>query len=66
MLTLAEKKTTFPSISSLIGRPFSIFRQKMDSPNPSEMEIKVLIFAPTILFTVVKKNSLRGKGKIYP
>ena len=44
---LAGKKTTFPSISSLIGRAFSILRPKMDRPNPSEMDIKVSIPAPT-------------------
>ena len=41
------KRTTFPSISSIIGRAFSIFRQKMDGPNPSEKDIKVSIPAPT-------------------
>ena len=41
------KKTTFPSIDSLMGRVLSIFRQKMDGPNPSEMDIKVFIPAPT-------------------
>ena len=30
-----------------MGRAFSIFRQKMDGPNPSEMDIKVSIPAPT-------------------
>ena len=49
------KQTTFSSISSLIGRAFSIFRQKMDGPNPSRMDIKVFINAPTFLFTVLKK-----------
>ena len=48
------KKTTLPSISSLIGRAFSIFRQKMDGPNPSEMDIKVFIPAATPLFTVIQ------------
>ena len=48
MPTLAgRKKTTFPSISSLIGREFSVFRKKMDGPNLSEMDIKVSIPAPT-------------------
>ena len=41
------KQTTFPSISSIIGRAFSIFRQKMDGPNPSEVDIEVFIPAPT-------------------
>ena len=48
MLTLAEKKTTFPSIFSLIGRAFSTFRQKMDEPNPSRMDIKVLF--PALIY----------------
>ena len=38
---------TFPSIYFLIGRVLSIFRRKMDGRNPSEMDIKVLIPAPT-------------------
>ena len=37
----------FPSISSLIGRVLSIFRQKMEGPNPSELDIKVFNPAPT-------------------
>ena len=32
---------------SPIGRAFSIFRQKIDGPNPSEMHIKVFIPALT-------------------
>ena len=54
MPTLAEKKTTFPSISSLIGRAFSMFRQKMDGRNPLEMDIEVFNPAATFLFTVLK------------
>ena len=42
-----RKKTTFPSISSITVRAFSIFRKKMDGTNPSEVEIKVFIPAPT-------------------
>ena len=38
---------TFPSIPSLIRRVFSIFRRKMDGPNPSELDINVLIPAAT-------------------
>ena len=57
------KKTTLPSISSLIERAFSIFRQKMDGPNPSELDIKVSIPAPTLLFTVLQKYSVNGKRK---
>ena len=37
-----------------MGRAFSIFWQKMDGSNPSEMGIKVFIPAPTFLFTVLK------------
>ena len=40
---------TFPYISSLMGRVFSISRRKMDGPNPSKMDIKLLIPAPTFL-----------------
>ena len=41
-------------MSSLKRSATSIFRQKMDSPNPSEMDIKVFIPAPTFSFTVSK------------
>ena len=47
MPTLAGKKQTSQSISSLIGRAFSIFRQKKDGPNSSEMDIKLFIPTPT-------------------
>ena len=40
----------FPSMSSLTGRVLSTFRQKMDGSSPSEMNIKVLIPAPTSHF----------------
>ena len=40
------KWTIFPSISSFIRRAFSIFRQKMDRPNPSETDVIVFIPAP--------------------
>ena len=36
-----------PSISSLTDRVFSIFRQKKVRSDPSEMDIKVVIPAPT-------------------
>ena len=48
MLAMAVNKPTFPSISYLIGRVLSIFRQKIDRLNRSEMDIKVFIPAPTI------------------
>ena len=38
---------TLPSISSLTDRVFSIFRQKEVQSDPSEMDIKVVIPAPT-------------------
>ena len=38
---------TFSSISSLIGCVCSTFRRKKYKPNPSEMDMKVLIPAPT-------------------
>ena len=68
----SEKYTTFPSIASLIGRVLSIFRQKMDGHNPSEIVIKVFIQSATFslqkeqcLFENWKKlnNSLIGKMK---
>ena len=37
---------TFPPVSSLKGCVFPNFWQKMDEPNPSEMNVKVLIPAP--------------------
>ena len=46
MPTLAGKNTS-PSISSFIDRVFSIFRRKKYMSNPSEMDIKVLVPAPT-------------------
>ena len=46
MPTLAGKNT-FPSISSLTDRVFSIFRQKKVRSDPSEKDIKVVIPAPT-------------------
>ena len=60
-----EKKTAFPSISSLIGRAFSIFRQKMDGPSPSEKDIKVSIPAPKLLFTVLQKIFPKWKKEKY-
>ena len=63
MPTLAEKKTTFPSISSLIGRAFSILRQKMDVSNLSEIDIKVFIPAPTFCLKSKKVYSINGKRK---
>ena len=44
MLTLAGNNQVFHP--NIIGRAFSIFRQETDSPNPSELEIKVFIAAP--------------------
>ena len=41
------KQTTFPSNFSLIGRAFSIFRQKMDGPNPSALDIEEFVPAAT-------------------
>ena len=38
---------TFPSISSLTDRVFSIFRQKKVRSDPSEMDIKLVTPAPT-------------------
>ena len=48
---------------SLIGRAFSIFRQKMDGLNPSKMDIKVFIPAPTFYLPFKKVYSLNGKRK---
>ena len=38
---------TFPSIPSLTDRVFPIFREKKVRSDPSEMDIKVVIPAPT-------------------
>ena len=47
MPTLWRKINTFPSISSLKDRVFPIFRQEKVRSDPSEMDIKVVIPAPT-------------------
>ena len=47
MPSLPGNKQLLPSISFLIGRAFSIFRKKKDGPNPSDIDIKVSIPAPT-------------------
>ena len=39
----------------LIGRLFSIFRQEFDGPNPSEMDIKMFIPAPTFYLQAKKR-----------
>ena len=44
---LWRKINTFPSISSLTGYVFSIFRREKYEPYPSQMDNKVLIPAPT-------------------
>ena len=64
MPTLAGKKTIFPSISSIIGRAFPTFRQKMDGPNPSEMNIKAFIPAPTCCLQSYYTNFLNWEKKI--
>ena len=35
-----------------MGRAFSIFRQKIDSLEPSEMDIKVFIPVPTFVYSL--------------
>ena len=72
MPTLAGNEQPFhPSLPSQ-DAPFSIFRQKMDGLNLSEMDIKVFIPAPTFFITVLKnifpewekeKGPLVGKKK---
>ena len=57
MPTLMGKKTIFQSISSLI------FRQKMDGPNLSQMDIKVSNPAPTYCLQSKKVISMNGKRK---
>ena len=59
MSTLAGNITPLPSVSSLIGRIISIFRQKLDGLNPSEKQIKVLpILAPTFIYTQIDGYSI--------
>ena len=55
-------------MSSLIGRAFSVFRQKMDGPIPSTMDIKVLIPAPPTFNYNTKKMYApwKDKHKIFP
>ena len=62
MPSVAGKKTTFPFISSLIGRARSIVRQEMDGPNASEMNIKVFIPAPAF-YLHIKKCMLHKRVK---
>ena len=54
MPTLERKTTTFPPISSIIGLISAIFLQKMDGPNPSEMDINLYI--PLLTFCSQNKN----------
>ena len=61
MSTLAGRET-FPSFSSLIGCVLSICRERMDGPNPSEMEIKVLIPVP-IFYKQINVPSIFGEKK---
>ena len=61
-----RKQTTFSSIFSLIGLAFSTFRQKMVGPNPSEMAMKVFIFAPTCCLQFGKCVPYNGKDYICP
>ena len=59
MSTLAGNITPLLSVSFLIGRINSNFRQKLDRLNPSEMDIKVLpILAPTTIYTQVDGYSI--------
>ena len=69
---LWSEKNNFSIHFSLIGRAFSMFRQKLDGPNPSELNIKVLVPAPTIYsqpkYCMIQKweilkKSLIGKMK---
>ena len=55
--------THFPSIYSLIGRVVSMYRPKMDGPNLSEMDIKVLLPAPT--FCLQAEQSIFHNWKDY-
>ena len=56
-----RKIKTFPPIFSLICRLLSILRQKMDEPNPLELDTKVLFTAPKFGLLVHKQ----GKVKIF-
>ena len=42
---------TFKSICFLIRHVFTVFRRKLHGPNPSQMDIKVLIPAQQLYFT---------------
>ena len=58
---MIEHQTPFPFICSLIGRVLYTFRQKMDQPNPPEMDVKVIMAAPTIIYMQIYGHSLIGK-----
>ena len=62
MPTLTGNQQPLSSISSLIGRVFSLFRKKMDGPNPSGVDIKVFILLPT--FCLQSKLSIVRNWKI--
>ena len=59
----AGKQANFPSITSLIGRVHYIFSRKVNGPNPSEMDIKVFIPAPTF-FLQTRRMYFPKFGKI--
>ena len=54
----------FPSVFSLIGRVFLIFRRKMDGLHPSEMNIKMVILAPTSRLSNTASFLNRKTGKL--
>ena len=53
---------TFPSSSSLKRCAFPSFDRKMEVPNPSEFDIKVLIPAPTYCLHSKQVYSIKRKG----
>ena len=63
MPTLAGKNT-FPSIFSLIGFVFSVFRLKVDVLNPSELNI--LFPRRHFVYKQNKVYSIIGKSKFFP
>ena len=58
---LWREMNIFPSISYLIGRVLTMFRQRIDGPNPVEMDSKVFIPAPTFCLQTENVYSINGK-----
>ena len=65
MPTLARKKQPFHPSLPQRTRLFHLSTE-MDSPNPSKMDIKMFIPAPTLLFTALKNIFPKWEKEIFP